>query len=94
VVGDHPEEQDRDLRAEKISNERQDTEADYAHPRTRSLGPKLLDLIGSYEQVGMAVPTGEHRQCCGCLRIFGLLEVVFDEGHVAPVVELLPDGNR
>src|SRR5918993_4317806 len=33
VVGDHPdEEQDRDNRAEKISDERRDAEADYAHP--------------------------------------------------------------
>jgi hypothetical protein len=52
-----------------------------------------LGLRGGYEQVGVAVQIGEHRQCCGCLRIFDLLEAVFDEGHVALVVELLPDGN-
>jgi hypothetical protein len=41
VVGDHPdEEQDRDLRAEKISDERRDVEADYAYPWARSLGAK------------------------------------------------------
>jgi hypothetical protein len=53
-----------------------------------------LGLRGGYEQVGVAVQIGEHRQCCGCLKIFGFLEAVFDEGHVAPVVELPPHGNR
>jgi len=33
-------EQDRDLRAEKISDEHRDAEADYAHPWGRSLGAK------------------------------------------------------
>jgi hypothetical protein len=42
----------------------------------------------------VAVQIGEHRQCCGCLKNSGCLEAVFDEGHVAPAVELPPDGNR